>query len=140
MKLMSNDFKHNQLLDNKFGYRKGNISPHLEWTDVPNGTKSFALICDDPDAGGWVHWAVINIPKDIREISQGGTAPGLHLKNDFGQKGYGGPAPPSGTHRYIFKIYALDTEQIDDINKGNFTTKVKAHIIESGEIIGLYKA
>jgi len=140
MKLMSNDFKHNELLSSKFGYRRENVSPHLEWKDFHVDTKSFALICDDPDAGNWIHWAVINIPQDISEISQGGPVPGIELENDFGQRGYGGPAPPSGTHRYIFKIFALDTEKLEDVTKSNFTTKVKVHVIDSAKIIGLYKA
>jgi len=142
MKLTSNDFKHNELLDAKFSYRRGNISPHLKWEDFPTKTKSFAISCNDPDApvGDWIHWLISNISKDVNEIPQGGPAPGIELKNDYGQKAYGGPAPPSGTHRYFFRVYALDVEKLDDINKKNFKQKVKEHTIESAELIGLYKA
>ena len=142
MKLMSIDFKHKEFLDSKFAYRKGNISPHLTWEDPPNETKSYAISCNDPDApvGDWIHWLVVNIPKDINEISQGGPVPGKELKNDYGSIGYGGPAPPSGTHRYFFKVFALNIETLKDINKGNFVSKVEDHVIDSAEIIGLYKA
>jgi len=94
MKLISNDFKNNELMDKKFSYRAENLSPHLEWEDFPDGTKSFAISCNDPDApvGDWVHWIVINIPANIKEIYQGGPVPGEELKNDFGKKGYGGPS------------------------------------------------
>ena len=140
MKIVSNDFSDEEFLDKKFGYRRENISPHLEWKDFPNDTKSFVLMCDDPDAGNWLHWAVVNIPQDISEISQGGPIPGVELKNDFGKKGYGGPAPPSGTHKYSFRIYALDVNKLEDVNKNNFMHKINDHILDSAEIVGLYKS
>lgn len=142
MKLMSNDFKHNQLMDKKFSYRDKNVSPHLRWEGVPAGTKSYALSCNDPDApiGDWIHWLVYNIPVNVKEIPQGGPIPGVQVKNDFGQAAYGGPSPPSGTHRYVFRLYALKMEKIEGIkNKNNFMEKVKANTIETAEIIGLYK-
>ena len=142
MKLISNDFKNNQLMDKKFSYRDKNISPHLKWEGAPTGTKSYALSCNDPDApvGDWIHWLVYNIPVNVKEIPQGGPIPGIQVKNDFGQAVYGGPAPPSGTHRYFFKIYALKIEKLESIkNKNNFMENVKAHTIESAEIIGLFK-
>jgi len=94
MKLLSNDIKNNELMDKKFSYRAENISPHLKWEDIPDKTKSFAMICNDPDApgGDWTHWAMINIPKNINEIPQGKTIAGIELENDFGKKGYGGPS------------------------------------------------
>jgi len=94
MKLTSKDFEHKELMDSIFSYRDKNLSPHLKWEDAPANTKSFALSCNDPDApvGDWVHWYVINIPNNVSEISQDGPVPGEELKNDFGQKGYGGPA------------------------------------------------
>ena len=141
MKLTSSDFKHNELMDRKFSYRGDNLSPNLKWEDVPGDVKSFALSCNDPDApvGDWIHWLVYNIPADTGEIPQGGPVPGIEVKNDYGQTGYGGPAPPSGTHRYFFRIYALDVDKLEGINKNNFMTNVKEHTIESAEIIGLYK-
>ena len=142
MKLSSNDFKHNQLLESKFSYRGGNKSPHLKWENAPESTKSFALSCNDPDApiGDWIHWFVVNIPMNVHEIPQAGPVPGEELNSDFGKKGYGGPAPPSGTHRYIFKIYALDTDKLKGITLKNFYHEVKNHTIQSAELIGLYKS
>ncbi len=141
MKLSSNDFKHNGFLDNKFGYKNKNISPHLKWEKIPAGTKSFALSCNDPDApaGDWIHWLVVNIPLSTTEIPQGGPVPGTELLNDFGKKGYGGPAPPSGTHRYFFKIYALDKTKLDGVNKKNFFEIIDENSLESAEIIGQFK-
>ncbi|MFX0188179.1 MAG: YbhB/YbcL family Raf kinase inhibitor-like protein [Candidatus Hodarchaeota archaeon] len=142
MELISNDFKHNELMDKKFSYRADNKSPHLKWSDPPSSTKSFAISCNDPDApvGDWIHWYVINIPRDVIEIPQGGPIPGKELENDYGQKGYGGPAPPSGTHRYFFKVYALDIEKLEGVNKRNFKEKIKKYTLDSAEIIGLYKS
>jgi len=142
MKLFSNDFTNNELMDKIFSFRGGNISPHLKWENFSNDTKSFALSCNDPDApiGDWIHWYVVNIPNNITEIPQGGPIPGEELKNDYGQKKYGGPAPPSGTHRYFFRVFALDIEKLKDVNKNNFKTLVEKHAIDSGELIGLYKS
>ena len=142
MKLSSNDFKHNQVLDSKFSLRGGNKSPHLKWEKAPPNTKSFAISCNDPDApaGDWIHWLVINIPKNVTEVPQGGPIPGDQLQNDFGKTGYGGPAPPSGTHRYIFKIYALDVDKLKGVNKKNFYEEMEDHTIISAELVGLYKS
>ncbi|MFX0042204.1 MAG: YbhB/YbcL family Raf kinase inhibitor-like protein [Candidatus Hodarchaeota archaeon] len=142
MKLSSDDFKHNEMLEKKFSYRANNISPHLKWEDIPSNTKSFAISCNDPDApvGDWIHWLVFDIPFNINELPQGGPISGIEIKNDYGQEGYGGPAPPSGTHRYFFKVYALDVEKLEGVTKRNFMQKVKEHKIESAEIIGLYKS
>src|SRR5215831_16591109 len=93
------------------------ISPELHWSGAPTGTKSFALICDDPDAprGTWVHWVVFNLPPAKTVLPEGVPTTGklasgaVQGKNDFGKLGYGGPSPPKGKpHRYFFKIYALD--------------------------------
>jgi len=142
MKLTSNDFKDNQLLDSKFSLRGGNKSPHLKWEKVPVNAKSFAISCNDPDApaGDWIHWLVVNIPKTITEIHQGGPIPGEQLQTDFGKSGYGGPAPPSGTHRYIFKLYALDVDKVKGVNKKNFYEEMEDHTIMSAELVGLYKS
>ena len=142
MKLISNDIKHNVLMDRKFSYRGGNISPHLKWIEASLDAKSFAISCNDPDApvGDWIHWLVINIPATTFEIPQGGPVPGIELKNDYGRMGYGGPAPPSGTHRYFFRVYALKVDKLENINKNNFMEKVKQNMIDSTELIGLYKA
>jgi Raf kinase inhibitor-like YbhB/YbcL family protein len=124
-------------------------SPPLKWTGVPEGTKSFALICDDPDAPGgvWVHWVLFNIPADQRELTGGigatATVAGgaKHGKNDFGKLGYGGPAPPRGKpHRYYFKLYALDTtlELTAGATKKQVEAAIKGHMLAAGELMGKY--
>jgi Raf kinase inhibitor-like YbhB/YbcL family protein len=142
MKLSSNDFKHNEMMDKKFSFRKGNISPHLKWTEIPENTKSFAISCNDPDAPAhnWIHWMAFNIPATTTEIPQGGSIPGIELENDSGQVGYSGPEPPSGTHRYFFRVYALNVERLEGITKKNFMQKIKEHAIETAELMGRYKA
>jgi Raf kinase inhibitor-like YbhB/YbcL family protein len=95
----------------------------------------------DPDApsGNWIHWLICNIPPYVNEIPQAGPVPGTEVKNDFGKAGYGGPAPPSGTHRYIFKIYALGVEKLEGVTRQNFIEKVKNNSLATTELIGLYK-
>ena len=107
---------------NDFGYSGGNRSPHLAWSDVPAGTKSFAVVLHDPDAptsGGFYHWVLFNIPGDVRELAFGaGTAAiettgAMHGHSDFGTHDYGGPAPPPGpAHHYNFTLYALDVDRL----------------------------
>jgi len=125
------------------------ISPPLAWSGVPDGTKSLALICDDPDApmGTWVHWVLFNIPAHIMElptkipsekIIQNGAKHGI---NDFRKFGYGGPCPPGGTHRYYFKLYALDTEINVEagITKAQLLKTMEGHILAEGQLMGRYK-
>jgi Raf kinase inhibitor-like YbhB/YbcL family protein len=124
------------------------ISPPLAWSGVPDGTKSLALICDDPDApmGTWVHWVLFDIPVNIGELSanippekiiQNGAKHGI---NDFRKLGYGGPCPPGGTHRYYFKVYALDTEINVEagITKAQLLQAMEGHILAEGQLIGRY--
>ncbi|KKN30300.1 hypothetical protein LCGC14_0835320 [marine sediment metagenome] len=125
------------------------ISPPLIWTSGPEGTKTFALICDDPDApmGTWVHWILFNLSADIIELREN-VPPERELErgakqgmNDFRKIGYGGPCPPGGIHRYYFKLYALDTE----INLEAGTTKsellkaMEDHILAEGQLMGRYE-
>ncbi len=110
MQITSSAFKDREAIPMNYTADGEDISPPLSIRDVPEGTKSLALIVDDPDApmGTWDHWIVFNIPSDTREIAEGSAPEGIRGMNDFGKLEYGGPAPPSGTHRYKFKIYALD--------------------------------
>jgi Raf kinase inhibitor-like YbhB/YbcL family protein len=130
--LTSNSFKDGDYLGQDhilseaygFGCAGGNQSPHLAWTEPPEGTKSFAVTCFDPDAptgSGFWHWVVVNIPADVRELplgagSEGGDLPAgaLQVRTDFGQPGYGGPCPPEGDHphRYLFTIHAVGAEEL----------------------------
>lgn len=125
-------------------------SPPLCWSDPPSGTKSLALICDDPDAprGTWVHWVLFNLPATTRELEEGvpttevlgnGAKQG---KNDFGKIGYGGPAPPKGKpHRYFFKLYALDVvlELKAGATKATLVDATKGHILAEGALMGTYE-
>ncbi len=126
-----------------------NISPPLSWTDPPEGTKSFALISDDPDApmGTWVHWVLYNLPASARKLAEAlpadaqlpdGTRQGT---TDFGRTGYGGPCPPSGTHRYFFRLSALDS--VLALEPGATTRELEAampgHILAQAELMGTYK-
>jgi Raf kinase inhibitor-like YbhB/YbcL family protein len=122
----------------------GDINPPLEIYNVPAEAKSLALIVDDPDApiGMWVHWVVWNIDPATREIAEDQVPRNaVQGKNDWKRNSYGGPCPPSGVHRYFFKLYALDTR----LNLGIGTTKkdlekaMNRHILASAELIGLYK-
>jgi Raf kinase inhibitor-like YbhB/YbcL family protein len=143
MEITSNDFTHNQNIPSVHTCDGKDTSPHLSWSGAPDGTKSFALTCIDPDApmGDWIHWLVYDIPATITSISQGGPIPSgaKEVTNDFGKKPYGGPCPPSGTHRYFFTIYALKVEHVGEVSKTNFVKKVKENALASAEIIGLYK-
>ena len=125
------------------------ISPPLTWSNLPDGTKSIALINDDPDApmGTWVYWVVYNIPSSETGLKGGipsekvltnGTKQGT---TDFRRVGYGGPCPPSSTHRYFFKIYALDImlELEPGVTKGQLLTAMEGHILGTCQLIGKYK-
>ncbi|MCP6760961.1 MAG: YbhB/YbcL family Raf kinase inhibitor-like protein [Fischerella sp. CENA71] len=125
-----------------------NLSPPLSWDSPPNATVSYALIVEDPDAPKetFTHWVVYNIPASIEYLSEGvvnhSTLPdgGMQGKNDFGQLGFGGPCPPSGTHRYFFKLYALD--QTLDLSPGaskvDVLAAIEGHVLEAAELMGRY--
>jgi len=124
------------------------ISPPLAWGDSPPGTGSFALIMDDPDApaGTWVHWVLYNLPAEGRSLSEAvpsdGDLPdgGRHGQNNWRRLGYGGPCPPSGTHRYFFKLYALDVTL--DLDAGatqkELSQAMEGHILAEGQLMGTY--
>jgi Raf kinase inhibitor-like YbhB/YbcL family protein len=149
MEIRSSAFKEGALIPAKYTCDGMDVSPPLEWSQVPEGTESFALICDDPDApaGTWVHWVIYNIPGEVRELAEGipardvlenGTTQG---SNDFRRIGYGGPCPPRGTHRYYFKLYALDTK-LDagaGISKKELIRAMEGHILAEGQLMGKYK-
>ncbi|MBI2488022.1 MAG: YbhB/YbcL family Raf kinase inhibitor-like protein [Deltaproteobacteria bacterium] len=126
-----------------------NVSPPLKWSFVPEGTKSLALIVDDPDApvGVWVHWVLFDLPPDTKELNENIPAQetltdgAKQGKNDFGKIGYGGPCPPDDTHRYFFNLYALDVEinLQPGITKGELLKAMEGHILAQGELMGRYK-
>ena len=143
IKLESNAFLNNQTIPKQYGCNGENISPELSINNVPIGTKSLALIVDDPDSmsGNFVHWLVWNIPAETLKIESGllpaGSVQGL---NDYKKNEYDGPCPPKGTHRYIFKLFALDDilNLNKNSNKNDLENTMMNHIIGQTELIGLY--
>jgi len=142
VKLRSRDFEDGGNIPSEFTCDGRDVSPQLSWEAVPAGTESFALSVSDPDApgGAFIHWLVYDIPKDVNSIERGSVPKGaVEVENDFGKKRYGGPCPPSGTHRYIFTLYALDTKHLEGVNKYNYFRKVEEHILTKTTLTGLYK-
>lgn len=144
MKLSSPAFENNGTLSSTFTCDGENINPPLSLSEVPEGTKSLALIVSDPDApsGDWVHWLVWNIDPTTKEINQN-TVPASSVQGqtDFGQNKWDGPCPPSGTHHYHFKIYALDTmlELPSTFKKAELEEAMKGHITDQTELVGVYQ-
>ncbi len=149
MRISSSAFKEGRKIPLKNTCDGQDVSPPLEWDNAPGGTKSLALICDDPDAPGsvWVHWVIYGIPPEMKALGES-VRPLRELDsglrqgtNSWSKIGYGGPCPPGGTHRYYFKLYALDTA----LNLGSGATKeqllaaMKGHILEEARLMGTYQ-
>jgi Raf kinase inhibitor-like YbhB/YbcL family protein len=116
-------------------------SPPLAWSDVPEGTAAFTLIVTDPDARGFVHWVLTDVPGDRRELAAGeGDGAGVAGRNDFGRSGWGGPCPPSGQHRYVFTIYALDAplELGTDATADEVLSALADRTLGQGQLTGVY--
>jgi len=142
MKITSPGFEHNQLMPAKFTCDGEEVNPSLIIEDIPANTKSLVLIVDDPDApmGTWVHWVVYDIP--VVNLIGENRVPGKQGRNDSSRTGdYGGPCPPSGTHRYFFKIYALDTllNLAKGAGKAEVEKAMQGHILDKAELVGLYQ-
>src|SRR5262245_12007849 len=149
LELTSSAFQEGQPIPRQYTGDGKDSSPALKWTDPPEGTKSFALICDDPDAPRktWVHWVLFNIPAASRELAEGvpteetlagGARQGTH---DVGKLGYGGPAPPRGNpHRYFFKLYAVDTvlNLQPGASKADLVKAVEGHVLAEAQLMGTY--
>jgi len=142
MKITSSAFHEGANIPSKFTCDGSDTSPPLQIAGVPSGAKSLVLIVDDPDAPGglFTHWLVWNIPPQTGSIAEGSAAQGVQGANDFGKSGYRGPCPPPGTHRYSFKIFALDREL--ELRSGAKRSQVdaamKGHVIAQGELVGRY--
>jgi len=150
MLLTSTAFRNGEVIPKKYTGDGADVSPPLKWTEPPEGTKSFALICDDPDApmGTWVHWVIYNIPPGTRELPEGvpaqkdlsnGARQGI---NDFRKIGYNGPAPPRGSaHRYFFKLYALSSvpNLPAGASKKDLLKAMEGKILGQSELLGKYK-
>ena len=149
LKITSPSFQNGGMIPGKYSYNNENVSPPLEWSALPSNAKSIALICDDPDApsGDWVHWVIFNIPAGESRLPENipqkktldnGVIQGI---NDFRNTGYDGPTPPSGTHRYQFKIFALDN--LLSLNAGATKSQLlkamTGHILAQGLLEGKYR-
>ena len=142
MKITSSAFQEGANIPSKFTCDGADTSPPLQIADIPSQAKSLALIVDDPDAPGglFTHWMVWNIPPQTSAVGEGSAPKGVRGTNDFGKSGYGGPCPPSGTHRYYFKIFALDRE-LDlpsGAKRGQVDAAMKGHVVAQGELMGRY--
>ncbi len=143
MIIESTEFKNNENIPTKYTCDGEDINPPLLFNNVPEETQSLVLISDDPDApmGTWVHWTVWNIDPKTREIAENSVPTGaIEGITDFGRTGWGGPCPPSGTHRYFFKLYALDIklDLSSKTRKPQIEEAMAGHIIKEAELIGLY--
>lgn len=146
--LRSTAFASGELIPRKYTCDGEDISPQLEWDDLTDNVQSFALICDDPDApvGTWIHWVLYNMPAETRVLPEAIPADAdladssRHGKNSWGRLGYGGPCPPSGTHRYFFRLYALD--RLLDLAAGasqkQLLQAMEGHILAQAELVGRY--
>ena len=148
MQIASPHFSEGEMIPKQYTCDGPDISPELTWEGIPNGALSLVLICDDPDApmGTWVHWVLFNIPpgetglsaqiKPEASLSNGA----LHGTNDFGRLGYGGPCPPGGTHRYYFKLYALDIKLSleSGATKAEVEKAMEGHILAEARLMGKY--
>jgi Raf kinase inhibitor-like YbhB/YbcL family protein len=147
--LTSSDFHDGAALPDAQVHALGNISPQLAWSGAPEGTKSFAVTCYDPDAptgSGFWHWTVANIPAHVTELAAGGALPSgaVEGRTDFGAPGYGGAAPPAGhgPHRYIFTVFAVDTDKLDvtpDDSGAVFGFNLHFHTLAKASITGVYE-
>jgi len=148
--LTTTAFANGQPIPRRHAFDDDNLSPALQWSDVPPATKSLALICDDPDApmGTWVHWVIYDLPPTTAGLAEGvpkspqlanGAKQGV---NDFKRPGYGGPAPPPGKpHRYFFKLYALDMKPDlqPGLTKKELLKAMEGHVLAEGELMGTYQ-
>lgn len=149
IKISSPAFADGGLIPSKYTCDGADISPPLQWETVLEGTKSIALICDDPDApvGTWVHWVLFNLPAETKELAENipsdKTLPdgARQGNNDWHRIGYGGPCPPGGTHRYFFKLYALDItlDLSAGATKAQLLGAMEGHILGQGQLVGKYK-
>ena len=147
LRLESSAFSNGSEIPKKYGYKNGNVSPPLTINEIPSECQSLVLIMDDPDAKAavgkiWVHWVVWNISPDVNEIQESSVpSNSMEGTTDFGEVGYGGPAPPDKRHTYIFKLYALNTklDVPSGADKNQVENAIKNHIIEETKLTGTYE-
>lgn len=149
IKVTSAAFNDGEMIPSKYTCDGANVSPPLSWSGVPANAKTLALICDDPDAPGktWVHWIVYDLPASTSSLPEyvskeaNLATGGQQGTSDFKKIGYGGPCPPSGTHRYYFKLYALDDSSSlnPGATKDQLLRALDGHILKQGQLMGRYK-
>jgi Raf kinase inhibitor-like YbhB/YbcL family protein len=149
LKLTSAAFRDGDRIPERYSKNGGNASPPLEWSGVPGGTKSLALIVEDPDAPGgvFVHWVIYDIPPNMNQLpenvpSKAELPRGIRQgRNDFGALGYGGPQPPRGTHRYVFHLYALGEEfrLPSGISRKELDQAMRGHVLAEARLMGLFE-
>ncbi len=144
MQLTSTAFQNNEKMPSTYTCDGEGVNPPLTWSDAPEGVKSFALIVDDPDApsGNFTHWTVWNIAPNIHEIPTDSVPPGASEGiTGYKKSGYGPPCPPSGVHRYVFTLYALDTvlDLPSSTQKEELQEAIKEHVMSQATLIGLYQ-
>ncbi len=149
LRLTSGAFENGGVIPERYSKNGGNVSPSLSWSGVPQGSKSMALIVDDPDApsGVFVHWVLYGIPPAITGLDEDQpSSETLHSgirqgRNGFGELGYGGPQPPSGTHRYIFHLFALDNtlDLPPGASRHQLDQALKGHVVEEAQLLGKYE-
>ena len=145
--LTSDAFGEGEIIPTRYTYAMSNqcsgenYSPSLRWSGAPAGTQSFALTVVDPDGGNWVHWVLFNIPAQASGLDEAiaGLGTGTPGKNSYGAAGWGGPCPPSGTHRYVFTLTALDTtlELADNASLDDLMRAMQGHILAQAQLTGL---
>jgi Raf kinase inhibitor-like YbhB/YbcL family protein len=142
IKITSPAFQEGGNIPAKFTCDGGNVTPPLQITGVPSQAKSLVLIADDPDApsGVFTHWLVWNISPQTNSIGEASAPKGVHGINDFGKTGYGAPCPPSGAHRYYFRVFALDRELdlSSNAKRREVDAAIKGHVLAQGELMGRY--
>ena len=138
--LSSTAFEDGGSIPSRFTCDGDDIAPPLAWSSTPEGTAAFALIVDDPDARGWIHWVVADIPPDLASSSEG-ASPGTDGRNDFGRNGWGGPCPPSGNHRYVFELFALSAplELPAGFSADELRSAMEGKVLGSGRLSANYR-
>lgn len=136
----STAFTEGDTIPSQFTCDGTDLSPPLEWSGAPDATVAFAVIVDDPDARGFIHWAVADIPADRTSLEEG-AASGTEGSNDFGRAGYGGPCPPSGSHRYVFTVYALSeaTGLAPGFSADELRDAMKGKVLGTGQLAASYR-
>lgn len=139
-------FENGEKIPERFTCDGDDVSPRLDWSSPPEGTRSFALVLEDPDAPSatFTHWLLFNLPVESRSLAEGARDVGVGGRNDFEEEGYGGPCPPigSGEHRYSFRLYALDLRELDlpkNAGREQFDREVDGHVLAEAVLMGRFQ-